>query len=181
MWLVNAATKLKPAWDFFITKRLYILIPLGALTIANYVKDYDIRRKDALIDSLQDVATNLISNQISSAGIVEQTELIFWTKELDNDEYKIVYISPAYNNLLSKDVTRFDLMGRTGKFLDQEFGKVYQANDAIAATLKEPKIFKEPYRKNGIGPILMGKFLKGRIWKIENKVVIYGVFVEKVK
>jgi len=173
-WLTSSVT-------YVLKKRLYLLVPLGALTVTNYIKDYELKtqRNDSKI--LSNTINNLIVNQIGSAGIIEQTDLVFWVKELVNDKYVVVYISPAYQGFLPKEINRYDLLGRTASYFDENFGDIYQKNDKIAHGLKEPRIFSEPYKVNGVGPNIMGDFLKGRVKSSNNRVLIFGVFTGKSK
>lgn len=180
-----------PSWlILIIKKRLYLIVPLIGLTISNYVKDYKSGQKDKEImllttekDNLKDVVSTLILNEVSKAGFIEQTNLIFWVKELipDTNEFKIIYVSPSYKMFIPKKMSHYELFGRTGRYIDLAFGDEYQKNDWVAAQLEMPKVFNEPFRYNGVGAIKRGDFLKGRIKNTGDRVLVFGLFVKEVK
>lgn len=178
VFYIKFPTWLCRTYDWILKSKIYLIVPLAGLTIANYVKDYKLDRIEKENKSLTSSINVLITNQISSAGIVEQTDLVFWVKELVDDEYKIIYLSPGYQRFISKSMNRYQLLGRTGEYLDVEFGKIYQNNDRLASKLSEPRIFKEPYRSYGVGPKLMGNFLKGKVISRNDRDLVFGIFIE---
>lgn len=168
-------------YNYILRTRMYLLVPLAGLTISNYVKDFQKTKLTEDNKGLTETVNALVTNHISRAGIIEQTDLIFWVKELVGEDYVIVYISPAYQQFLPYEMNRYQLLGRTGKYYNQDFGEVYQRNDKVAHRLSEPKIFREPYREYGTGPILAGDFLKGKVNNEENRKLVFGVFIRKSK
>lgn len=180
-FITNCPRWIISAFRYIKQKQLFLVVPLAGLTISNYAKDYTINEYQKESKELSSSISVLMSNQVSRAGIIEQTDLIFWVKELINDEYKIIYISPEYDVFLPEGMSRFDLLGRTGRYLDEEFGDIYQKNDVKAAKLKHPEIFKEPYKKQGVGNIVIGDFLKGRLKNTGSRILVFGLYVNDSK
>ena len=175
-----------PRWllstiKFIKVKRLYFVVPIAGLTISNYYKDIKGSKQQNIIDVQSEVITNMITKQISTAGTLENIDAPIWFKELDGDLYRVIYINPAYEMMMPKGMSRFELFGRTGHVLDHEFGEIWQRNDKKAANSKSNIIVLEPYRDRETNTLNIGRFIKGRVWSIKDKVVIYGIFIEKVE
>lgn len=173
-----------PNWlHLVIKKRLYLIIPLAALSISNYIKDIKLDRLGEERNDLDKVVQALVLEEISKAGFIEQTNLIFWVKELipEKGEFRIIYVSPSYKLFLKRTMNRHELIGRTGRYIDDAFGDIYQKNDWTASKLDEPKVFPEPFKYYGIGNVITGDFLKGRIKNTGQRVLVFGLFVKEIK
>ena len=171
-----------PIWldrfiKYSIKHKIYLLFPLMVLTGMNYWKDGKISKQEGSITSQAKVIQNLIVSKVGNAGTLEHIGTPIFFKELRGDYFIVTYVNPAYNKFLPNGVDRLDLFGRNGYYLDDKFGAIWQAYDFKASKSKLPIKVKEPYRENGIEK--EGWFLKGRIWEIKDKVVVYGIFIEE--
>lgn len=120
-----------------------------------------------------------IINESSRSYSLDKLPNPTWYKILDEETFIILFVNKAYQQLMPEGMSRFELFGKTGHLLDFNFGEIYQANDLKASQSLEASMFVEPYYENG--KVVQGRFLKWRDWENTDDVVVFGMFIEKVK
>lgn len=173
----NVGITLSFAWTTYNYWNVNALYIESQAKIDAVTEKYDALRTSS--SSKDRVISFLVAQTAQKSANIDRIETPAWFKILRKDTFIVKSVNLAYQKFMPEGVDRLELFGRTGHYLEYEFGEVYQKNDHDAARSERPKVYIEPYREGGV--LKKGKFLKGRVWENKSEIEIFGFFIEEVQ